>query len=276
LMFPRPVVDTAYPAFECLKRGILTTNGYLLDLHAVFEVLKKDTDLMAAEQARCAGLFYLSELAAASGLSVPNDFLSEFRANWTANHVVGNLASWLPQIGLTQGEFDQLLNGRATHAYLLQQAPESLGFSFTDQRMAVEALAQWYSQTATCLSGKAALLAQERAELSTRAIAGCLVTNWAESRGIQAPEEVVEQFITRWEQREAIGSRECFLKAVGLTDQQFLLVWSQQAMYQWMLEKGPMYFGFGTYSFPQALMQDMQITGAVLPLCAQMQQEDLP
>lgn len=276
LMFPRPVVDTAYPAFECLKRGILTTNGYLLDLHAVFEVLKKDTDLMAVEHARCAGIFYVSELAAASGLSVPKETLSKFRANWTAKHVVGNLASWLPQIGLTQGEFDQLVNARASQAYLLQQAPESLGFSFTDQRLAVEALAQWYSQAATSQRDKAARLAQERADLSARAIAGCLVTNWAESRGIQAPEDVVEQFITRWEQREAIGSRERFLKAVGLTDQQFLLVWSQQAMYQWMLEKGPMYFGYGTYSFPQALIEDMQITGSVLALGTKIQQEALP
>jgi hypothetical protein len=275
-MFPRPVVDTAYPAFKTLKRGILTPSGCLLDIHAIFEVLKKDADLMAAEHARCAGMFFLSELAATSALSIPKAFLSEFSTNWTAKHLVGNLASWLPQVGLTQDEFDELVHARATHAYLLQQAPESLGFAFTDQRLAVDALAQWYTNVSTSQTDKAALLAQERADLSARAVAGCLVTNWAESLGIHAQEEVIEQFMTRWEQREAIDSREHFLKAVGLTDQQFRLVWSQQAMYQWMLEKGPTCFGYGTYSFPKALMEDMQVTGDVRALATQLQQEASP
>lgn len=275
-LFPRPVVDTAYPAFETLKRGILTTSGALLDLHALFEVLKNDRDLMAAEHSRCAGMFYLSELATALGLSVPQGFLAEFHANWTAKLVVGDQTLWLRQVGLTQGEFDQLLRARATQAYLLQQAPESLGFAFTDQRIAVEALAQWYTQASTDQAGQAAGLAQEHADLSARAVAGCLVTNWAESRGIHAPEEVTEQFMTRWEKREAIASREHFLKTVGLTDQQYSLVWSQQAMYQWMLEKGPVHFGYGTYSFPQVLMQDMQVTGSVRALGAHVQQQATP
>ena len=276
LLFPRPVVDTAYPAIETLKRGILTSSGALLEIQAIFEVLKQDADLMAAEHARCAGMFYLSELAAFFGLSVPQVFLSEFHANWMAKHVEGEQSQWLRQVGLTQREFDQLVRTRATQAYLLQQTPESLGFAFTDQRMAVEALAQCYTQASTSPIDKAALLAKKRADLSARAVAGCLVTNWAGALGIHAQEEVIEQFITRWEQREAIESREHFLKAIGLTDLQFRLVWSQQAMYQWMLDKGPTYFGYGTYSFPKALMEDMQVTGAVRALGAQLQQEASP
>ncbi len=273
---PRPVVDTAYPAFETLKRGMLTPEGDLLDVHAVFESLKRDADLMATEQARCAAMFYLSEVSAASGLSVPQEFLAQFHSDWTAEHVAGDQELWLRQVGLTPTEFDRLVRARATQAYLRQQAPESLGFGFTDQRIAVEALAQWYTQASNNHMDKAALLAQERTDLNARAIVGCLVTNWAGLRGIRAPEEVTEQFMTRWEQREALVSREHFLKAVGLTDQQFRLVWSQQAMYQWMLEKGPTYFGYGTYSFPQALMEDMQVTGSVRTLGTQMQQEAAP
>nr|WP_315491346.1 TfuA-like protein [uncultured Rhodoferax sp.] len=275
-LFPRPVVDTAYPAFETLKRGILTSSGALLDIQALFEMLKQDADLMAVEHARCAGMFYLSELAVALGLSAPKAFLSEFHAHWTATHVVGEQTLWLRQVGLTQREFDQLVRARATQAYLLQQTPESLGFAYTDQRVAVEALAQWYTQASSSPIDKAALLAQEHADLSARAVAGCLATNWAESLGICAPEDVIEQFIARWEQREAIESRERFLKTVGLTDQQFRLVWSQQAMYQWMLEMGPTYFGYGTYSFPKALMEDMQVTGAVRALSTHSQQEASP
>ncbi len=261
--FPRPVVDTAYPAFETLKRGLWTDTGDLVAISTVFEVLKQDADLMATEQPRSAANFYLSQLASACGLSVPQAFLSDFHSTWVETHVEGAPDTWLRQVGLTQQEFAQLVQERAIRAYLLSQRPESLGFDFSDHRLAVEALAQWYARAPATGVDPSAALAQERKDLTARAVAGCLVTGWASQRGIQVPETVVEGFMENWERREAVRSREHFLEQVGLTDSQFSLVWSQQAMYQWMLAMGPRYFGFETYSFPKALMEDMQVTGSV-------------
>lgn len=271
--FPRPIVETAYPAVETFKRGLLTDSGELLEISAVFDTLKNDIDLIASEQSTCAARFYLSQWVNESGLTAPKSFVAEFRAIWRGNHVSGELETWLRQVGLAFQEFDELTHARATQAYLLSLPPESLGLDFSVQRIAVEALAQWYAKTQSSGQDSSTALAQERAELTARAVAACLTTHWSSTRGIHVPEAVVETFITRWEQREAVGARAHLLEELGLTDQQFQQVWSQQAMYQWMLEKGPQYFGFGTYSFPQALMEDMQLTGRVRALSTQIHKE---
>lgn len=271
--FPRPVVETAYPALETFKRGLLTDEGHLVEISVIFEALKNDAALMATQQSRCASNFYLSELARASGLSVPVEFLECFRTSWIQTHMVGEPECWLRQVGLTRNEFDRLVQAHATRAYLLAQTPESLGLDFANQRIVIEALAHWYSQTKASDMDKSATLAQERTHLSVRGLTGCLVTHWAQGRGIQAPQAVIDDFIERWEQREGIDSRQNFLKTTGLTEPQFHSVWAQQAMYQWMIEKGPAYFGYGTYSFPKDWMQDMQVNGSVRTLSRQARKE---
>lgn len=274
--FPRPIVETAYPAFETLKRSLLSDKGELLEINTAFDLLKNNAELMAVEQSRCAARYYLSQCTAVASLSVPEEFVSDFRAQWVQDHVHGELATWLRQVGLLAQEFEDLVRVRATHAYLLSQAPESLGLDFSSQRVAVEALAHWYAKNPAGGIASATALAQERTELMARAVAGGLAVQWASTRGIQVPLEVVDAFIAGWEQREGVGARAHLQQAFGLTDQQFLHVWSQQAMYQWMLEKGPVYFGYGTYSYAQALMEDMQVTGRIRTLRAQMQEGTSP
>jgi hypothetical protein len=51
------------------------------------------------------------------------------------------------------------------------------------------------------------------------------------------------------------------LKATHMPEVTYLSVLTAWACYDWLIEKGPAYFGYTSWSFEVALLKELQITG---------------
>lgn len=272
--FIRPSVDTAYAAYERFRRGLLRDDARLVEAAEVFRLASETPELVGRDAPQCASDFYLAQIAREFGCTFALDQWRAFRGEWVGTQVAGDFEQWLRAVGLTEAEFDELVRARAVRAHLLALPAESFGFDFSEQRLAVEGLVEHYSRTSLQQTGRRPDPAQLRAQLHERALAGCLVTAWASRRGIHAPQSVIDEFVLDWEKREAIASRETLLALLGLSEPAYLRVWAEQATYQWMIDQGPVYFGFGTYSAQLAMFEDLQVTGAVRALVERIDSPD--
>lgn len=263
--FIRPSVDSAYVAYERFRRGLLREDGRLAEAGEVFRLATELPQVLARSAPECASDFYLGQVAQASGCVLPPAEWQSFRAERVAQ-LGGDLVPWLRAVGLTEAELDQILRARAIRAYLLGLPPESFGLDFAEERQAVAGLVAHYAQGMGRPTAVGPDIEGLRSQLYERALTACLVTRWAWRRGIRAPQHVVDDFIRDWEQREAVDSRPGLLARLGLSEPAYLRVWAEQAAYQWMIDQGPVYFGFGNYSVQQAMLEDLQLSGAVRAL----------
>lgn len=258
--FVRPVVDTVYPAFETVKRAVFSDDHTLIEMQSLVDRFRQKTDphLIQVEQEQCASRFFLSEAAASWDVVPPPTFEASFRETWIAQHMPSDhtLSTWLRQIGLPVHRFEQLICMRATQAHLLAHGAVVLGIDMADHVIVVAALARRYGASA-------------HPTLHQRAVTGCVLAHWAVQRGIHTPPAVLAQFTTDWLQREGFASQAQAVQDMGLTNAQFERVWSEQAMYQWLLNKGPVYFGYDTYAWPAALVESLQLTGQIHTVATQ-------
>jgi len=89
----------------------------------------------------------------------------------------------------------------------------------------------------------------------------CYLAAWARENGIVCHPARVEKFIQNWEETHQIGDRASWLKATNMPQTTYLAVLAEWACYDWLIRKGPLYFGFTTWLFEVALLKELQITG---------------
>ena len=94
----------------------------------------------------------------------------------------------------------------------------------------------------------------------------CYVASWAREKRHRLSGLGDRGFID--DVRGAMGRRlgPTALKSVGLDESQYLAVLSQRACYHWAVDQGPNYFGYSTFSYPQALLTELQVTGGISAL----------
>jgi len=201
---------------------------------------------------RTSAQFFLRQWGSAGRVAAPADRADAYRRAWKREVVGGedeaSLPAWRWRAGITAGELEEEIAVRATAAWILEQGPEVFGVSFAAHRRAVGALAPEGP-------GAAAILEQ--------AAQGTCVAAWASSAGIVCPPPVAEAFVAAWERDH---SRAEFLGRSGLSEGEYLDLWAERALYHWLLDQGPTFFGFVTWSFPQAALRELQMTGEVLAL----------
>lgn len=89
----------------------------------------------------------------------------------------------------------------------------------------------------------------------------CYLAAWARENGIVCPSAEVETFIQKWEATYQIQQRGTWLKAMHMPEVTYLSVLAAWASYNWLIEKGPSYFGYTSWSFEVVLLKELQITG---------------
>lgn len=72
-----------------------------------------------------------------------------------------------------------------------------------------------------------------------------LIRLWAESRGVACPTELVQAL------------KQAKPELSNLAPE----LWNDWALHDWIVEKGPKFFGYNSWSFGTALLRDLQITG---------------
>jgi hypothetical protein len=263
----RPRPDTTFGNHEALRRGFRRGDGALVAGEALFATLGRDPDRVAGLWRSTTARFLLLQWARTTGRAVSAERRDEYRRLWLRSVVrvdVGDddaLVAWLATIGLTGDELEEEIEARATATWLTETDPESLGVPFASHRRAIDFLLQRPGASV------------DRGTLLKQAAQSAYVADWARLSGIECPRDVVDAFLARWEEDQGVLSRAELLRGTDLTESNYLSLWSERALYHWLLEKGPGHFGFVTYSFARAALREMQMDGSIVALVERTNEE---
>lgn len=265
---PPTDIDDGFSSIACLKRGVRGPHG---DLVAAESILSR----LAGQEARIQELrrivserFFVRCWASERCLDAPSDWRATFRQRWIRAHGAADLAVWLADVGLTPDEFDNEMRQRATVDWLLDGDPQTHGLDFEPHRRCIELLSTRDRNVsrAQAPSADGQSEADDRATVRRRLAEACYVATWARARGIRCPKPIVEAFVESCEARWGVLADSRALASAQLDRDQYVSVLSERACYHWAADQGPNYFGFSTFSYPQALLTELQVTGTISDL----------
>lgn len=188
--------------------------------------------------------YFLGLWAKQKRLTCPQDYLKTFK-----QRVFTKDSQWLRANGLTKREFQAELEQRALLAWLIEQEPGAFGLDFEPYIHFVEALAS------------PSFGLRQAAEV-------CYLAAWARDNGITCPPATAEKFIKTWEDTHQVSQRAASLKKLNLPERVYLAVLAAWAGFTWLIEKGPLYFGYASWSFEVALLKELQMTGQAARIAA--------
>jgi hypothetical protein len=264
-----PETDGGYSAIASLRRGVRAGNGDLVDAESVLKRIASQPERLLSLRRTVAAGFFLSGWAADHGVDAPVAAHQCFRQRWVDTHVHGELSTWLATVGLTAAEFDAEMRRRAAIDWLMTSDPGSLGLDFEAHRQCVALLSPQLAAgpiAAGEIKGGESAVEDDAATVRRKLAEACYVASWARERGIDCPRETVAEFVETCEAQWGITSRPEALKSVGLDEPGYLQVLSQRACYHWAVDHGPNYFGYSTFSYPQALLTELQLTNGMSAL----------
>lgn len=262
--------DGGYSAIASLRRGVAGPDGNLVVAESALTRIAAQPERLLDLRRTVAAGFILSLWADERGLGAPEPAYERFRHRWVAAQVGGELPAWLAAVGLTAVEFEAEMRRRATIDWLLTSDPGSLGLDFEPHRRCIDLLSSRVPPEPAGAGGVAVSAASvddgEQSAVRRKLVEACYMASWARERGIECPRDMAAEFIAQCEAQWGITSRAEALQSVELDEESYLEVLSQRACYHWAVEHGPNFFGYSTFSYPQALLTELQVTGGIAAL----------
>lgn len=257
-----------YQSISYLKRGFWQSDGYLIRGKMLLAWISKDTGLAEMLKPELIKAYFLLLWSKQKNLTCPKDYLRTFQQTWKRKYLSPNQEHWLRANGLTLREFQAALEERALLQWLIQQGPESFDLSSELYNHFGELLSDFNSSTLH----QTVIPHQHREKTNhtpgyidwfkhTSEI--CYLAAWARENGIRCPPVEVETFIKNWEKDYQICCRATWLATKNMTETNYLSLLTEWADACWLIERGPIYFGFRSWSFEVALIKELQITGRV-------------
>lgn len=255
-----------YRSTTYLKRGFWQSGGCLINGKTLLARVSEDTGLIETLRPELIKAYFLLLWAKQNKLTCPQDYLKTFQQTWKRAYLVTDQEHWLRANGLTLREFQAALEERALLQWLIQQGPESFDLDTELYNQFGELLPNFNAGTLykTVISPQH----REKTNHNPGAPGGfkhpseiCYLATWARENGIRCPPVEVETFIKNWEKDHQICGRATWLAAKNMTETNYLSLLAEWAGACWLIERGPGYFGFTSWSFEVALLKELQITG---------------
>ncbi len=238
--------------------GCVTANRELIVGKQICQLLEQDLDLQAKMRPLLAKRCFLLTWARQNHISPPADEWEPYLERWQQQYGIVDRVQWLQANGLTPLTAEELLAERYVVDWLVDRESTDVGLESNQNRaLALELL----------LAGDAATVAIDRDrlpqwhDLSQRR----LLLEWARTNGISCPQEYVDADRDRWKTAHGISDLTDWLRSRDLTIESCRVGLAEQATANWLLERGPGYFGI-EWSFKVALFRELQITGRVAQL----------
>ncbi|WP_066377817.1 TfuA-like protein [Anabaena sp. CA = ATCC 33047] len=231
--FCSPSIDLQ---FQRLKMtGFVTASGLRVGKD-ILQLLKQDVELQGRMRSQLAKRCFLLRWARQNQISFPIAQWQSYFRQWQQKYNIVNEAEWLQSNGLTSVTYQEILAEYFLVDWIVQQGPDYFGI-------------KWNYQTALSaelrFTGNVGSQVNMWPELSQRR----LIVEWAEQNGVVCPETELNSYLEKLPQLN------------NLIDQEQHQAWLvEKAMEAWIVDKEPQYFGI-SWSFPQALFQELQITG---------------
>ena len=243
---PGPRLASSYhDRFRLLKRSIPRDQDPPLEGQALVDRVFAEPARRKLIQRSLAARFFVREWAREHRVSIPADELAAMEAVFRDQVVTGAEGAWRIANGLTGVEYRELLARHILWKWLLAQAPEQFGLSTALQD---EELLPAFPDLG---------LLQPIGERASLASALPYIAAWCQSHGAIPGPGAMRALSARWASAlEALNGRhgallgELFLQAI------------------WAIERGPIHFGFITWSPAAELLCELQIIGVAARLAA--------
>lgn len=253
---PLPATERSghYASLIYRKRGFFHPEGRLVSGELVLAEALKDVASVKTIQPILIKNYFLSLWAKQHEIICPIDYLEAYRHKWENGQSEADKAGWLQANGLTEREFQVIVAERALLAWIVEQGPTFFGLDFRPytQFIAVMQLDFCFKSSDGATEPDQPSLqirgACQQIESSKQASEIYFLTTWARENGIVCPVVIIEDFIKYWEATYKVSNR---------------LVLAEWACVDWLIEKGPSYFGYISWSFEVALLRELQVTGQV-------------
>jgi hypothetical protein len=242
------------PFIQCA----LTPDGDLVSGEQILISFTHDEELAPTAAADSHRRFFLLAWMKSKNIGPEASYRHSFCSQWYETRCPGNRENWLTSNGITAAELEAELDDRAAIAWLETKHPNTFGLNFEAYERCLKALVAALSQDPSV-----------RNNLRSEAMAGCYLSAWARDHGVQMPAEEVEAFLLAWENSEGIHSRSAWLKLVGLDERDYLYVWGERALGNWMIEQGPAFFGYPNWSVETAILRQLQLEGRAAAIAQQ-------
>ncbi|MEM7129236.1 MAG: TfuA-like protein [Chloroflexota bacterium] len=245
------------------KRVFLDSRNNLITADKLFTKVSQDACLVGTLKPILIKNHYLICWVKQNSIRCPEDYRKNFSAKWQEDYIEGTPAQWLRFNGLAEREFQTELDKRALVQWILDQNPSHFGIDFQRYAKFVDALSSLNPpDNETVISDIGKKDSQdEQLALVNQISTACYLTAWAKQNGIDCPTSHVVHFIQTWEKSQDIRNRKTWLNIVGLDEDSYLPVLAELALCEWLIEKGPIYFGYISWSFEVVLLKELQITG---------------
>jgi hypothetical protein len=202
----------------------------------ILQLLKQDVKLQGRIRSHLSKRCFLLRWAKQNQISFPRLEWQSYLEQWQQKYNIVNEAEWLKSNGLTPLAYQEILEEYFLVDWIVKQSPNYFGM-------------EWNYQTALsaelCLTGNVESQVNLWQQLSQRR----LIVEWSRQNGVVCPETELQSY------------REKCKTLNSLINEEQNQVWlAEKAIENWIIEKEPEYFGI-SWSFPQALFQEWQITG---------------
>lgn len=266
---PSSVIRNPYHQLASyLNRGFLHPGGYLINGKDLLDEIYQDANLVNQLRTVLTNNYFLLLWARQNNIKYSRDYFENFKQKWQNEYIKSDYCHWLRANGLTEREFESAMAERALLAWLLEQGPEHFGLDFKPYVQFWEALLSFdrdreNNTTVPVLDYPKSNGSPMHAGLLKRASEICYLTAWAKENGITCPPAEVGKCLGKWEKTKQVHNRGIWLRARNISEKNYSAVLSNFALYDWLIKKGPKYFGYVFWSFEVALLKELQITGQV-------------
>ena len=221
------------------------------------EVLRAAISADAAWAERCErearANFFLVDWLDRRGIEPSHSVLEPPGKPYPATRPTGDDGVLMRANGITRHEWQTETTRRARVAWLHEKEARTFGLN---------------ELGAEVLDLLAALFDGNRAQVE-RAAAMCLyLQDWAHGHGIVCPPDLLAERLAAWERSGNVGCRREWLERHGVREQDYIGAARAHALADWLLDAGPAYFGFATWSPDAALLRDLQLSGRFAELAA--------
>lgn len=228
-----PSIDLQFQRLN--MTGFVTPTGLRVGKD-ILQLLKQDVELQGKMRSDLAKHCFLLRWAKQNQISFPQLEWQTYIEQWRQKHNIVNEVEWLQANGLTLLAYQEILEEYFLVDWIVKQGPNYFGI-------------EWNYQTALsaelCLTRNIESQDNLWEQLSQRR----LIVEWSRQNGIVCPQTELENYLEKCQMLDS------------LIDQEQNQVWlAEKALENWIIEKEPEYFGI-SWSFPQALFQEWQITG---------------
>jgi hypothetical protein len=228
-----PSIDLQFQRLN--MSGFVTPTGLRVGKD-ILQLLKKDVEIQERMRSQLSKRCFLLSWARQNQISFPQEQWQSYLQQWQQRYNIVDEAQWLQSNGLTPLTFQEILEEYFLIDWIVKQGPNYFGIN-------------WDYQTALSVELKLIGNVEPQINLWEQLSQRRLIVKWSRQNGVVYPETELSSYVENWKAGNT------------LTDAEQNQTWlEEKALAAWIINKEPEYFGI-SWSFPQALFQEWQITG---------------